>query len=643
MNHTLRRSAMLIIAMSLLLSFVLPALGASTAYAASSETSDRLKSIVGFLQATTPTGPAYRIVKESHKIIVDICENESDCREVTAKFGKELFSGAVGGLVTTFVDPSNVDSIKYSFFQTHGRTVGETASAGLGKLRKVAKFGAKLGPWVTGAVGAIETVQHIRAGDWEEATKTAVGTGLKIGVALGVSALAGTACTAATFGAGAPFCVAGAVFIGGTIGSMAADWAGDVVGGILYSRGKQFVEDTKAEVESCVDRTEGFKEEFCTVLPLARTAFLPVYPAYRIVKKSNKIIVDICGNESDCREVTAKFGKELFSGAVGGLVTTFVDPSNVDSIKYSFFQTHGRTVGKAASVGLEKLRKVAKFGAKLGPWVIWAVGAVKMVQHIRAGDWKELTKTGLGTALIAAVMKFKVGTVFAAKCTLYTAGAGVKFCVAGGIVIGALAVLGADKVGDVAGGFLYRRGEQFVENTRIVGGYLGRKGKQFVENKKAEVESCVGRTEGFKEKFCTILPFFGPVAQIASGGIIPSGLVTGVDNRLFGGGDNDASAGASAGGVLIHESIQVGGIEPREGAHGGLASEFPPAEHERLEDSRPCGRRRLDRSPFGRHYGYPDRRGGRWLRRGRRYLRHKNRRFCSQSGRQTRDQPHEEL
>ena len=91
-----------------------------------------------------------------------------------------------------------------------------------------------------------------------------------------------------TLGVGGVACAVAATVVGGVVTDMFADRIGNFVGDRLYDTGKKFVDNSRNDINQCVNRNDGFAKKFCSLLPLKNIARLT--PAGKIIDMGTRAI-----------------------------------------------------------------------------------------------------------------------------------------------------------------------------------------------------------------------------------------------------------------------------------------------------------------------------------------------------------------
>ena len=568
MSSAARRCAAFVLALIVLFPAGLPGTGSSVAHAASFGMSDRLKSIAGFLgTAAEPARRAYDIVRDGGSLIVDVCKhNRTTCLDATSRFGKELFQTSVGGVTSALADPSNLDRLKYLFHQSYGKVVGKSAADGLAKLGTVAKWAGKwAGPIAAGAFGAWKMSRQVQDGDYEEATRTAIRTALNVGVIVGVGALT-TACIAGTFGVGTPACIGGAVILG-VAGSMAADRLGDVGGSFVYDKGGKYLDPVydhaRRDMESCVDRTDGFIESSCSLFSFAKLTNPSLLASDLAGKLARKHAAS-----PETRDRVESIGRFL-ERAAGSAASAATPPIRVaygivrdKEARRLFVDFYDDIVGALSNLAATQGGATGVTG-RLGGLALATRGALLTVREMY-GPLKDdaRAKIQLATGSVLNIAGGAGAGKLTAICVLgglKTFGVVTLACVGGALVTVVMTTDIPETLGDAAGSHVYDKG------TRAYARY--RHDKEF----------CVGRTDGFTENFCSLLALTDPAARligfVASETALPPGTsglagvaIDVVRSRLLE--RDDTPAGATrVGGLHRTDTVAAG-----PGAHGGSST-----------------------------------------------------------------------
>ena len=297
-------------------------------------------------------------------------------------------------------------------------------------------------------------------------------------------------------------------------------------------------DSARAADSPALDRIDGFLES--------------TLPAYSVVRTRTGIVVATCRADDSCLGMmdaarhelqrvwagTEEFGAgvaeeqekptlaEVGAGARGELFGRLLEavskPEFAHNVGQWFTHTYRTAPSAAARAGLDKLVSVAGAGKtvlRVAPYVYEGVrGAWATLEDIQAGDYeeatKELTDTALdmgaiwacvkaagGAGLLGAKVGGVAGTVVPGVGNAVGAlSGGVVFAVAGGLACWGVADVVTEKVSDVVGGWAYDKGKSFIDPV--------------FDRAKRDIDDCVGVTDGFVEKFCTVVPVIKAAACI---------------------------------------------------------------------------------------------------------------------------------
>ena len=265
-------------------------LNAAEADETSGGSSPNLQTIDAFLQG--PIAPAYRVISAQGRLLLDICRGNETCiqdmkqalptkKQILAA-GWEQTNNLVHAVVNAIASDGFVAQSAANFFTKYGRPVSPRALNGLHKSNILAKWGNRLFAFVEVVKGVLDMTIQFRAGDYLAMIQTALKTGLKVLSILKSGWLANFLCLAAgaaSFGAGAVVCIFFVSVIIIVLSDMVDDLVGDFGGKLIYEGGKSIIEIMKSVKTACVDRVDGFVEEFCTVT--AVICFTSLSLAYR--------------------------------------------------------------------------------------------------------------------------------------------------------------------------------------------------------------------------------------------------------------------------------------------------------------------------------------------------------------------------
>ena len=506
--------------------------------AANAAESNRLEKIDAFLQGTVP---AYDFARTASGNVIDICRGDDACQKMAGialrgvggaadeapEFGKKVATKvqkqSVSEILNYISDEQFPAQVDLWFRSIHKHAPSPQAMAGVSKLQKIGEW-AKGFRTATGRAlmllgyaeiiggGLLETSKHVQAGDNEAATKRAAQT------------LADTGSHWATLKAcGAVTAKAGALGakVGGAVGIWFAGWGaapGALIGGILggavagvscwyaasaakerfldpvaeaaadkiYDKGGKYIDGVldhaKRDMDECVARTDGFAENFCTLAPVAELAqcardptecarnalgelsvspqdiraFLEqAEPAYNVVQEETRIYIDKCMDIAICKNSLPEdigLNRETLNWTIEGI-------------------------------------------PEIGPYAGVVFDAEQMGYQWQAGEYRETYQS-----LIKLALAFPVNWVIdkaASACAAVTLGA----CLPASWIAPQLAQhYVTDPVGNAIGGLIYD-GFNLLYDTIGTG--------------VVKVAECVGRTDGFSEPSCTLVPITKGAACLA--------------------------------------------------------------------------------------------------------------------------------